>query len=164
MLHEWMLTTAGTKLIGEAGMIREEPRKHTRKTTRPSYISFTTNPTRIGLKKITPPSEEKSWRLTSCGIACNCLLSFLSLQYKSGLLRQIFTRLHHINFPQSACSFTKCTCMSLVRASRIWSGPVSNSLVRAIRLREVTDSKFASLTPNEDFRDFFFCSRLVPGS
>ena len=113
-------------------------------------------------KKITPPSEVRSWRITSCGIACNCLLSFLTLQYKSGLLWHM--RLHHINFPQSTCSLAKCTCMSLLRAWRICNGPVSNSLVRTIRLQEVTDSKFASLTPNEDFRNFFGSSRLTSGS
>lgn len=103
MLHEWMLTTAGKMLKGEAGMIREEPKKRrpTWKTTRPSYTSFTINPTRTGLKKITSPSEVRIWRLTSCGIACNCFPYFLFLQYKSGLLRQTCMRLHHIrvNFP-----------------------------------------------------------------
>ena len=115
-------------------------------------------------KRITSPSEVRSWWLTSCGIACNYLLSCLSLQYNSGLLWHIFMRLHHIHFPHSTCSLTKCTCMSLVRASIICSSPVSKNLVRAIKFREVTNSKFASLTSNEEFRDFCCSCRLVPGS
>jgi hypothetical protein len=46
-----MLNPAGTMLKGEAGIMGEEPKKRTWKTTRPSYISFTTNPTRSGLNK-----------------------------------------------------------------------------------------------------------------
>jgi hypothetical protein len=137
--------------------------KSTWKTTRPSYISFTTNPTRTGLKKDHASLRSEKLAIYFLRYFLQ-LLAFLSpFAIKIWTLVIYFMRLHHINFPQSTCSLTKCAWMSLVRASRICSGPVSNSLVRAVRFREVADSKFASLTPNEDFRDFFNSSRLVPG-